>query len=133
MYPYYELLRSKDNQYFNMFMAKDLLFPPHLHFSVEVIYVISGSLNITINDKTKNLQTGDLAVSFPNDIHSYKTETNSDSIIMIFNPELINSYFAKRVDKTLENPFLCNNNIGEDIVMLINMLLRNIQQLITNM
>jgi YesN/AraC family two-component response regulator len=122
MYPYYELSRSTNTYSFNMFMTKNMSFPPHLHASVEVIYIISGELTITINDKIKNLQPGDLAVSFPNDIHSYNTETESNSLIMIFTPEIINSYFSARMDKTLENPFLSKDTIGKDIVQLMDML-----------
>lgn len=123
MYPYYELSRSTNTYSFNMFMTKNMSFPPHLHASVEVIYILSGELTMTINDKTKNLQPGDLAVSYPNDIHSYNTETDSNSLIMIFTPEIINSYFSSRMDKTLETPFLNEDILSKDIVQLINMLL----------
>lgn len=123
MYPFYEVSKSNSSHYFSMFISKNFSFPPHLHSSVELIYIISGEINVTINDKTKKLQQGDLAVSFPNDIHSYSTEDNSNTLVLIFTPEIINGYFAKRVDKTIEDPFLNKAILDESIVQFIDTLL----------
>jgi YesN/AraC family two-component response regulator len=122
MYPFYEASKSNNYHYFTMFKSQNLSFPPHLHASVEIIYILSGEIDVTINGITNTLHCGDLALSFPNDIHSYKTIKNSELLLIIFNPELISSYFGSRMHKTLENHFLYNNTLTKETLNLLDML-----------
>lgn len=123
MYPFYEIRKSEETHHFTIFTAHDLTFPSHLHPHVELIYVIDGTITVSINDYRAELKRGDIAVSFPNDIHSYSTDVFSRVVVLIFSPEIIGSYFSGRMDKTLDNPFLFKDDIEESIITLINMLL----------
>lgn len=105
MYPFYETRKNAEAFYFTTFLATNIIFPPHLHSYVELIYVVEGELLVTINDKKKEIKKGEIAFSFPNDIHSYETSNASIAIIIIFSPEIINGYFGNKSDLTLENPF----------------------------
>lgn len=124
MYPFYEARHSGNNDYFTIFSSKNITFPPHLHSYVELIYVLEGNIKISVNNLSKDLEKGYVAVIFPNDIHSYHTETssNSKSIILIFSPDVISGYFSKNADQTLENPFIRLDSIEEIIFTLIDML-----------
>jgi AraC-like DNA-binding protein len=122
MYPFYEAHRSGEMNFFSAGISDNMVFPPHLHSYVELIYVIEGSISVTINENTKNLQAGDLAVSFPNDIHSYHTDSFSKIILLIFSPEIIGSYFKRRTDKTPENPFIPSTSIDDEVRSLFHML-----------
>lgn len=122
MHPYYEDLKSSERYYIRGFVPDSISFPLHLHAHVEFIYVTEGNLRVSINDKVKDLQPGDMAVCFPNDIHSLYTDSTSKCMIFIFSPEIISGYFGKKMDKTLENPFLSKSTICATTIYLINLL-----------
>lgn len=122
MYPFYEVKKSDRLDYFSISTGENITFPPHLHSYVELIYVLEGNIKVTINDNMKNLEQGEIAISFPNDIHSYNTTINSKHIILIFSPEIISGYFNDKVDKTLEIPFFYKREISETIYLFLNIL-----------
>lgn len=120
MYPFYEARENDDSFYFTTFLATNISFPPHLHSHVEIIYVVDGEIVISINNKTKKMKKGEIAFSFPNDIHSYETSTVSKTILTIFSPNIINGYFGNKSDLTLEIPFYyCPNKIVEFLNVLL--------------
>lgn len=59
-------------------VAERLSFPLHLHPQLELFFVLSGETRVTVRRETKTLKPGDLAVIFPNQIHSY-TALSADS------------------------------------------------------
>jgi AraC-like DNA-binding protein len=122
MHPYYEDLKTSERYYLRIFEEDNLSFPLHLHNHTEFVYVVEGSTQISINEKVENLQQGDMAVIFPNDIHSYYSESYSKCRIFIFSPEIISGYFGKRVNKTLENPFFSKSMLCDSTIHLINLL-----------
>lgn len=106
MHPFYEVNNSGDQNFFTASFFTNFNFPPHLHPYVEIVYVLEGSFDVTINNLPGRINKGDIAISFPNDIHGYKTETYSKIMMFIFSPEIAGAFFNKRMDKTLENPFI---------------------------
>lgn len=67
-------------------------YPLHLHRQVEMIYVKSGQLRVTIDDNSYVLNAGDLSIAFPNRPHSTESLGESEAILMIFNPEFAGGY-----------------------------------------
>lgn len=126
MYPYYETLNNEKSNYFNAFSSINMNFPPHLHNSVEMICVKSGQIEVTINDNTYLMEKGAFAISFPNDIHSYKTYTESEINLVIFSPEIAGGYFNKRSNKTPINPFLDVDNMNNGINNLLQLLMEEV-------
>lgn len=122
MYPFYEKNRSGDSNFFSITISENMSFPPHLHSYVEIVYVIEGTISVSLNDITKNLQKGDIGVSFPNDTHSYNTASSSKIMLLIFSPEIIGSYFSRRMGRTLEDPFILSCNLDKSVVSLLDML-----------
>jgi Transcriptional regulator containing an amidase domain and an AraC-type DNA-binding HTH domain len=119
MYPFYEIKKNENHVYFNIFRTNSINFPQHLHSYVEIIYVLEGSLKVGINEKNRLLEKGELAVSFPNDIHSYSTPYSSKAMIALFTPEIINSFFGSKQELTLENPyFTCDEKVYELLELL---------------
>lgn len=57
-------------------------FPPHLHSQLELLYVSEGELGVIINEESQVLRGGQMAVVFPNQVHSYKA-AGGGSIIMV--------------------------------------------------
>ena len=84
--------------------CKSIEFLAHWHVDIEMIYVCEGSLRVGINNESRILTKGELAICSSGDIHYYDSKgMESSSIILIFNPELIghNGGWPE------ENKFIC--------------------------
>ncbi len=93
----------------NTYPAKN--FPAHYHKHVEFIYVTSGYLYMTIDEKTVKVSKGEGALVFPYRVHEYRLEnTECERLIIVFEPE----YF-KPLEKFFKNyiplnPFISSEN-----------------------
>lgn len=122
MYPFFEANNSGNQDFFNSAISTNFSYPPHLHPYIEIAYVVEGTTEITINDRTSTLNSGDSAISFPNDVHSYNNKEFSKILIFIFSSEITSDFFSKRMNKTLENSFFTSSLIGSEITPLFTML-----------
>ena len=80
MFPVYE--QKKENVHILQKTSRHA--PPHLHNSVEFIYVISGSMEIGMGQELFHMDEGDFAVIFPDVIHHYQVFEKSCWNIQIF-------------------------------------------------
>jgi len=79
MIPFYE--NSRDD--IRVFHTKNILFPAHLHNSIEFIYVEKGSMCISVNQEILTIRQGDFVVIFPNAIHSYQESAKGGCLLII--------------------------------------------------
>lgn len=100
MFYQYNHLGSPD--YLKIEKGENFSFPPHLHQCFEIIVVLSGKMDVTVDNKSFNLQKGQAVMIFPNQIHSLAS-SESQHILCIFSPNLVKSYFTKISDRTPEN------------------------------
>ncbi len=77
-------------------------FPPHLHQCFEVIIIKSGEMKITVNKDEYILKENEALLIFPNQIHSLESE-NSEHLLCIFSPQMVNSYSSKVANKIPKN------------------------------
>lgn len=82
----------------------DLNFSAHLHNSFEFIYVYSGSLELTIDEKIYILKSGDGTIIIPNQIHSYRSIDTSKSYLCVFSNSYIYDFYQKVKDSRATNP-----------------------------
>ena len=63
-------------------------FPPHLHKSIELIYVTEGSLVMGVGIDLYELHKGDLGIVFPNLIHHYQVFSPGENrhIVLLASP-----------------------------------------------
>lgn len=59
---------------------------PMFHPHGELVYVIEGSLPVTVDGQSHTLQAGELAILFPYLTHSYESAPDSNVIILLFDP-----------------------------------------------
>ena len=67
-------------------------FPAHLHREIELILVLSGEIEVTIDENTYELKPGDLTISFPNQLHSLNTKENSKILLLLFSADYAQDY-----------------------------------------
>lgn len=123
MYPYYETINTDAPTAFKILFEENFSFPPHLHSHIEFMYIIDGGVTVSVNDSKRDLKKGDIAVCFPNDIHSYSSTGESKLMILIFSPDIIMGYFSERMGKTLNDPFFIDGTYHADVKVLLKMVM----------
>lgn len=64
-------------------------YPPMFHSHGELLYVVRGSLQITIDGKDYLLQEGQLSILFPYLTHSYESAPEAEVLFFLFDPSVI--------------------------------------------
>ena len=109
-----------------IFEQNNLDFLPHLHAQLELLYVEEGEIEITINGCTQLLKGGDLSVSFPNSVHSYRTPPNQTSmhcILVILNLTVVGDFINTLLKFHPKKPFINKNQLHKDVPYAINTLM----------
>ena len=87
----------------------DVFCVPHIHYSLEFVFVIDGELILTKDDKIFTLKKGDMAIIMPYEIHGFNTQEHSDILVVGFQPEYISEYKTIFSGKTFEKPVVIMN------------------------
>ena len=95
---FYQFNHLGSPDYVKIESGNDFNFPPHLHQCFEIIIIKSGEMKITVNSNKYILKENDALLIFPNQIHSLESE-NSEHILCIFSPQMVNSFSSKIADK----------------------------------
>lgn len=102
MLPFYEK-QTETNRVFTM---DNLQFPLHLHPEVEILYVQTGSLIITIEQRDYTVEAGHAAIVFPHCIHGYNSNQRNEVKISIIDYQLFNDFAWIFTHYLPENPIL---------------------------
>ncbi len=76
------------------------------HFQMEIIYVVSGKVQMTVNNITKTLSAGDVGVIFPYSTHSAKKSDDLEAIVLFFDPTIVDSFQKKLFSSRPVNPYI---------------------------
>ncbi len=112
---FYEFNHLGSPDYLKIERGADFSFSSHLHQCFEIIIILSGKMNIKVDDKLFSLEKNEALLIFPNQIHELES-TKSEHVLCIFSPKLVQAYATK-----LNNKIPINNKFCPD-VYLINML-----------
>lgn len=126
MIPFYE--KKTANLYGSLNRCSP--FPPHLHMDLELIYVISGHANLQIGTETITLHTNDLAIVFPNTIHSYLGSDEENKVIMLIcSSDLLGEYLNRLIKYSPSFPVIYSENIHKDVVYALYSLLNELDHI----
>ena len=95
----------------------------HFHQNVEIIYMRSGWIEITIRGKTKRLMPGEFAIASSYETHGFITPEESSFDVFIFPADLIPSYISRTENHMLTTPFLERCNVTDELVALADKLI----------
>lgn len=92
-------------------------YPPHIHKSIECIYVTEGSLELGIGETLLHMEPGDFGIVFPNVIHHYQVFGSPDSRAVYFlAPPALTGVYSDCLRSCLpENPVIPSAGIHPDI------------------
>ncbi len=82
---------------------------PHLHYHVEIVYMISGKMQAFIDSEPYEVSDGDMLVVFPNKIHRFVDEIRGNKyMLFIINPNLVPEFESIMASSTPESPLIKN-------------------------
>ena len=113
MMPFYE---NKQEEIF-AFIDTTTDFPVHLHIHMEMYYVVSGKIEVTVEGETQLLSAGDMTVIFPNRVHGRAVARSDDSLVIVIvaQPTLAGDFRKLILDFAPKTPFFSSDAISEDV------------------
>lgn len=89
MLPLFQHFTHHSPSALSLFPTKDLDFIAHIHMDCELIYIQSGSVEATVDGITYTLVPGDVCLIMPHQVHSFKTLTHSETMLLIFDTKMV--------------------------------------------
>lgn len=83
-------------------------FEPMFHPHMEVMYIISGSVNMSIDGISRTLMPGEMCVAFPYVTHSYENSDDAEAIILLFDPTITDLFEKRLISHKPVNPYIVN-------------------------
>jgi AraC-like DNA-binding protein len=111
---------------YKAYLLKNYEFSPHLHNQLEIVYILSGCCNITIDNVTYRLQQNDVAIIFPYQLHNFSKHEDCNLLVQVFSPQYAREYIPFLGSHIPENPVVCN--IPEDFSYAIKKAYENYEQ-----
>lgn len=85
-------------------------FTKHLHNQIELIYVLTGTCIVTIDEQDYTIEKDNVVLIFPYQIHNLSMAVNCELIVQTFNPEYAKEYVPYLAKYVPEYPIIHNVN-----------------------
>lgn len=80
----------------------DFSYIAHLHKDLELVYVVEGAVDMTVENRSSRLTSGDFALILPSQIHRYETAVHSKAIVAVFAEDYVPEFQKAIKKKTAE-------------------------------
>ena len=80
---------SMGNYNYNARIYTSEIWQHHFHKNLELIYVISGSVECDVNNRNYRLNRGDFGLCLPYDVHAYTPRDNSKYYVLVFSADYV--------------------------------------------
>jgi len=108
---FYESKHLGKNGYFCREEGTNYCFPTHMHSAFELIVILEGSMDVTIDSKVYTLEKNEAVLIFPHQLHSLNSK-ESRHVLYIFSPDLIQAFYTKVLAKTpINNKMVLNEHL----------------------
>ncbi len=105
-----------NRQAVRVYYGQNLTFYPHFHSSLELFYCLQGQTKVVVEDKEKIVSPGEVAVAWPNHVHSYTALGETRYIIAIVDLNQIHEYAPLISHHGCTDPFLDKDYVHPDIL-----------------
>lgn len=103
---------SLGNHNYNAYFYDNCEWFYHFHKNYELIHVISGEVELTLNDKKYPLTAGTFALILPNEFHAYHTPVCSCAWVGVFSADFVSEFAIQTQSKRASSPiFTCDPSI----------------------
>lgn len=83
-------------------------FPPMFHAHCEIIYVISGNIQVSIDGNSKILTENHMCITFPYSVHEYSPSPDAEAIIIMFSPNMTGEFEKTLLSAKPASPYIEN-------------------------
>ena len=122
---FHQRYNSVGNYSYNRFWYHNVFWRLHFHRNIEVIYVQSGCVCVTVGERQKLLQAGQFAMVLPNEPHGLQSQGDSVCWVGVFSADFIPAFavwvkgkegsdFVFTCKKTVED-FLCTELMQKEV------------------
>lgn len=95
-------------------------FPPHIHESIELVYMTSGRGKAFCNGKSYDISKGSIVLIFPNQVHYYTDFTcDTKATLLIIKPDLLPEHSNTFLNKSLLSPHYITTEKDENLISLL--------------
>lgn len=105
-----------------------LAYTPHIHSHLEIMHVARGEMDVTVDEQSYHLKTGDMVVVFPHHPHSFETmpapEKRGEAVtVVVVNPQLAGDYAEQIFSTAPTCPVIRKEQLESDMLYAIDQLL----------
>ena len=86
---FYETRRNDFYCRDSVYSKKTLGYTSHLHYHIELAFVKSGKTRVSVDTNIYDVESGDIVIVFPNQIHRFETIDREKYVLLIVNPDMI--------------------------------------------
>ena len=82
---------NKFNEFYfrdSRFKSSSLNCLPHLHYHIEMAVIFKGETTAVIDSVRHRATTGDIVISFPNQVHTFEDSKELEYALFIVNPDI---------------------------------------------
>lgn len=98
--PFHQKHNSQGNYSYNIAAYTDEIWNFHFHKNLELIYIMDGAVNCTVNQRQFRLERGSWGLCLPYDIHRYEPETNAKYWVLVFSGDYVRFFLQKLAGMT---------------------------------
>jgi len=113
------------HQALRVYYGQNLTFYPHFHSGLELFLSLEGQTKVAVEDKEKLLGPGDVAVIWPNHVHSYTAVSQTGYLIGIVDLSLIHEYTPLLTKHDCLDPFLDKDKVHPDVLHCLDTLFKS--------
>ncbi len=108
---FHQTHNSLGNYTYNAFFYDDCQWNYHFHKNYELIYVLEGMVELTLNDRVFSLEADTFALILPNAFHAYGTPEHSRVWIGVFSGDFVGEFAKLTEGKYTQDPrFHCKGS-----------------------
>jgi len=89
---------------------------PHIHKEIEIVYVKDGYAQCYADNKIYEIKTGDMFITFPNQIHYYLNSKLGEYAVFIFSAEVLHNLKNTFFDNIPKNNVIHTDNASRKII-----------------
>ncbi len=99
---------------YNAFFYEKEVWEPHFHKNYELIYVVKGNIECTVNNSSFSLKEGDFGLCLPYAVHSIQPQSNTKYWVMVFSEDFIHTFGKQTSQKKAATiAFTCDPSVKE--------------------
>ena len=97
---------------------------PHIHPHIELIYLMEGSSLATVDRKDYLIESGDLFLSFPNQVHFYHDRSAVNGYLVIFPPDFFTDFQKLFHTKIPDSPIIKSAQLPPDTAKILSSIIQ---------